>query len=59
MREANLAGAAKEQAGDGLLDALGAKDLRRDARLNQVDDIGPRSIFPELRLLLRPAHAAL
>ena len=59
MHEAHLAGAAKEQAGNSLLDALGAKNLRRNARLDQVDDIGPRSIFPELRLLLRPARAAL
>ena len=58
MREAHLAGAAEEQAGDGLLDALSPKDLRCDARLNQVDNIGPCSILPELCFLLCPAHAA-
>lgn len=54
-RERHLAGAAKEQAGDGLLDALGAKDLWRNALLDQIDDVGARRILPELRLLLSPA----
>ena len=49
-----LAGAAEQEAGHGLLDALGAEDLGRDALLDEIDHVGPRRKLPELRLFLRP-----
>ena len=54
----NLAGAAEEEAGDGLLDALRPEDLGRDALRDQVQHVGLRRKLPDLRLLLRAATAS-
>ena len=51
----HLARAAKEQAGDSLLDPLRAKDLGSDALGDEVEHIGPGCKLPELSLFLRPA----
>ena len=54
VNDDNLAGAAKQQARDGLLDVLVAEDARRDARLDIVVQLrGARKLL-ELRYLLLP-----
>ena len=59
LRAAHLARAAKQEAGDGLLDLLAAEDLRRDAAEQVGDRVRPRRKLPELSLLLLPARMSM